>query len=131
MTTQTFERQLAAACGRRADKESTVMANLAGDFVRDMCSFGETRGIKVDRNRLLEETATFIQRLFPVSDHTAQLTAGKAIGLHESWGSPVAFDMNHSTSHTVFLNDRRTGRMHVVTARELAQLLAKHDGRLD
>ena len=130
MTTQTFDRQVAAVTGHRTGKSAAIMFDLAGDFVRDMCSFGETRGIKVDRNKLLEETARFLQRLFPISDHTAQITAGKAIGLYESWGSPVAFDMNHSTSHTVFLRDSRTGRTHVVTARELSQLLAEHDGRL-
>lgn len=107
-----------------------TMTDLAGDFVRDMCSFAETRGLPIDRNRLLEETANFVQRVWGISDRSAQIVAGKAIGRHESWGSAVSFDMSHSTSHTIFLNDARTGRVHAVTAVELARLLAGHNGQL-
>lgn len=126
--TTTHQHLLAGA--RRMGPETHTLGDLAGDFVRDMYSFADREGLQINRNVLLAETAQFIQRISDTSDTTAQMIAGKAIGLYESWNKPVSFDMSHSTSHTIFLRDASTGRTHVVTAVELAKLLANHDGNL-
>lgn len=118
------------AGARRSGRATETLHILAGDVVRNMYAVAGGRGLSVNRNQLLEETARFVQRISDVADETAQTIAGRAIGEYESWGRSVSFDLANSTPHTVFLRDARSARAHIVTAVELAQLLAHHDGNL-
>lgn len=106
------------------------LQEIAYEFVRGRYHATAQYGMTVDRNQMLGQTARYIQGQSDVSDITAQTIASQAIGEYESRRVPVTFDIDRSTSHTVFLRDGRTGRMHAVTALELSHLLANHTGQL-
>lgn len=107
-----------------------TLAEVAGDYVREAYNAAKQSGDVMDKNDLLIDVAQFLQNQFFISDQAAQIAAAQAIGFYLSWGNSVSFDMNHSSSHTVFLRDSSTGRLHCITADELAKILANRSTHL-
>jgi hypothetical protein len=93
------------------------------EFVRLRYTSALTKVLGPDRARVLEQTLAYIHSQADISAHAAETLAAQTIGEYESAKHSVCIDVDRSTSYVVFVNDHRSGRTLVVSAKALVNYL--------
>ena len=94
--------------------------NVAVDFI-------DTHAAQhLDETQLLGRCTAAIMARFPVSQRTANHDALHALAATQARNTPAYVDINHSTSHVVYVTSPRTGRLVAFTASELLALADEH-----
>lgn len=78
-------------------------------------------------NVLLERCTAYLMAVANCSKRTAATQAAQAIAEVSSARAALTFDMDRSTSHALFVVERASGNTRVISAAELAAVLAAHD----
>ncbi|GEM_PF-1787800 len=78
-------------------------------------------------NLLLERCTAYLMAVANCSKGTAATQAAQAIAEISSARSRLTLDMDRSTSHALFVVERASGNTRVISAAELAAILAVYD----
>lgn len=80
----------------------------------------------LEESQLLTRCSAAIMETFDVSQRTANHDALHALAATQAREVPAYIDVNHSTSHVVYVTSPRTGRLAAFTASELLALADEH-----
>ncbi|NII74843.1 hypothetical protein FHW84_003439 [Dyella sp. SG562] len=76
----------------------------------------------LDEAQLITRCTAAVMERFAVSQRTANHDALHALAATQARNEPAYVDINHSTSHVIYVTSARTGRLIAFTASELISL---------